>query len=165
MQMAESQQGRTTMSDPVFGMVYDVNKVHFEQAPLRISQVCRDLRGEKPWVYAEWKQDDIEYFVLSSRRSEVSGESAVIRGNECAVGLPEWVLSGNDPRYRPLKGKPFVAFGPSVARGIASDLFKRYSAAFGGKRAFLDAVRIGGLYPDERLAPLRDAFESFAKTP
>jgi hypothetical protein len=89
---------RSTMTDPVFGIVYDRRNVHFETAPARISELCRDRRGETFWLYAHWNQSDTDYYVLSSYRSETSGMAAVIHGARCVEGLPDWILSGN-PKF------------------------------------------------------------------
>jgi hypothetical protein len=157
-------QPRSLMGDPVFGMTYDTRKVHFENAPAKISQLCRDLSGETFWLYAYYKTPDAEYFVLSNSTSEVSGVGLVLRGTHCTEGLPDWILSGN-AKYHPFNEDQPVVFNDPILHGLASDLLRRYSSAFGGKKYFIDAVKKSGLPPNELVPPLRTDVERFIKAP
>src|SRR5258707_1362169 len=53
------------MADPLFGITYNPQEVHFEEAPASVSQLCRMLRGRKLWVYARSKRAGSEYFIVS----------------------------------------------------------------------------------------------------
>jgi hypothetical protein len=166
-------QSPARMSDPVFGIGYDPLKVHFEVAPARISSLCSEAKAKKYWLYAHWQDGPTEYFVISNQESSVSGVGVIIAGGKCAEGLPEWVLTG-DPQYAPtefrdgrLQRRTFeelIKFTPAVLRGLATDLLQRYTAAFGSKRNFLDAVRRDGLPPDDKTPVLKKEFESFSKS-
>jgi hypothetical protein len=147
-------------------VIYDAQKVRFEQAPPSIGRFCRDLRGEKFWLYAYWKEADTEYFVLSNRKSEVSGVGVVLRGTECATGLPDWVLTGDARNGGPDKVNKPVRFSDTVLHGLALDVLRRYTAAFGGKKNFLQAVRMPPHSGPSYLEPvLRSEFEKFAREP
>jgi hypothetical protein len=153
------------MSDPVFGLVYDTGKVHFERAPPSVERMCAaDLQGRKNfWLYAYWKALDTEYFLLSSRESQESGGAAVIHGNKCTLGLPDWILSG-EPSLNPDNRDRSIVFPASVLHGLASDLLKRYSVAFGSKRNFLDAThRLRHFSPTDLPPVLRTEYEAFSK--
>jgi len=167
-------QSRARMSDPVFGIGYDPLKVHFDAAPAKISSFCSEAKGKKYWLYAYWQDGPTEYFIISNHESSVSGAGVIISGGKCAEGLPEWVLTG-DPQYAPtefrdgrLQPRRFeepIKFTPAVLHGLATDLIRRYTAAFGGKKNFLDAVQKDGLPPDEKIPVLKKEFESFSKSP
>lgn len=140
-------------SDPVFGMTYDSRLVHFETAPKRVSQACPDLHGQQFWLYAYHKTGNLEYFVLSNRQSEDSGAGVILRGAECIEGLPDWLLSG-DAKYHPSKVNDGQGlFSEPALHSLSSDLLRRYAAAFGGKRNFLEAVKKKGL-PLQDLVPI-----------
>ena len=157
-------QPRALMSDPVFGIIYDSQEVHFEYAPTLISQFCPSAQAKTFWVYARWKAGDLDFFILSNRDSELAGYAVVLRGKACSEGLPPWILTG-DPLNRPGRGNESIFFSETILRGLATDLLRRYAVAFGGKKSFLEAVRKGGL-PSADLPPvLRSEFEKFAKSP
>jgi hypothetical protein len=93
-------------------------------------------------------------------------------GTHCKVaGNPDWVMTG-DPKYAPLEYRdgalrPVVRdknlkFPDSALHGLARDLLRRYTLAFGGKKKFLDAVRHSGISPHSDLTiVIRDEFEKF----
>lgn len=163
----------SAMSDPVFGIGYDPTRVHFEIAPPVISRLCSEAHGREYWVYAHWKGPSAEFFIISNRESVVSGGAVVISGGKCTQGVPPWLLTGNpeyaptelrDGRLQPLELDKGIAFTPAVLHGLAQDLLRRYTAAFGSKKAFLDAVAKDGLPPDENLPVLKTEFEKFARS-
>ena len=89
--------------------------------------------------------------------------SAVIRGNDCTLGLPEWILTG-DLRLRPDYKKTSIVIPPTVVRGLAKDLLTRYAKAFGGKREFLRAVgRLGHFELNDLPPALRSEYEKFSR--
>jgi len=154
------------MTDPIFGISYDVRKVAFERAPAFLGQACAaDLRGRKDfWVYANWKEGDVQYFVISSPRSQESGAAAVIHNGACTLGLPEWVLTGQ-ARFNPDNKDTSITFSATALHGLVVDLLRRYTAAFGGKRSFLEAVRKHGIAPDDKIPVLKEEFVRFSRSP
>lgn len=148
------------MSDPVFGISYDPEIVHFETAPSKISSLCSESRGQKFWLYAYSRAGETEYFVLSNQESKVSGVGVVISGGKCVEGLPDWILTGN-PEYSPQARSN--QFPPEVVHGLAVDLLRRYATAFGGKNNFLEAMRKDGLPPDDETPVLKEEFQKFSK--
>lgn len=167
-------QGKPLMSDPVFGISYDPSKVHFEAAPSRTSRLCPGLREARFWLYAYWRDGETEYFVLSNRKSSVSGAGVVISAGKCTEGLPDWILTGN-PEYAPraasdgnseaAKRARSIKFTPGVLHGLATDLLRRYTAAFGGKKSFIRAVQKDGLSPNNKMPVVKEEFEKFSKSP
>jgi hypothetical protein len=140
-------------SDPIFGMVFDAGKVHFEMAPSLIGESCKGEKGRKYWLFAHAKTADAEYFVVSNRRSEDSGASMVIRGKQCEIGPGEAILGYEGPTPK------------EVVQQLALDAFQRYSKAFGSKKAFLEAEKKGGLAPKELGPVLGPELEKFAAVP
>jgi len=135
------------------------------------------LRGGGPWwIYAHFKDNDLEFFVLSSKIASESSTSAAIVGTHCQLASnPDWAMTGN-PDYAPLEYRdgalrPVVLdkdlrFPDSALHGLAQDLLRRYAQAFSGKRRFLDAVRASGFSPSADLTPvIRGEFEKFSAEP
>lgn len=161
------------MSDPVFGIGYDLHSVHFQKAPAKISSLCPEAKEKEYWLYAYWQSGTTEYFIISNHSSSVSGVGVIISGKACVEGLPDWVLTGN-PQYAPTEFRNGrreprrfedpIDFPPVVLHGLAKDLLRRYAAAFGGKRGFLEALRRDGLPPDEKTPVLKKEFDRFRKS-
>src|ERR1700679_155502 len=124
---------RSTFSDPVFGTTYDTKAVHFETAPARIAELCRDMGRGTIWVFAHWRQGDDDYYVVSSYMSETSGIGVVIQRGVCVEGLPEWILSGN-PEFHPFKEDTPVVFNALILRGLATDLLRRMLPPTGARK-------------------------------
>jgi hypothetical protein len=154
-------------SEPIFGMVFDAKRIHFEQAATSILEPCKTLktlRSKAFWTFAHAKIEDTQYFILSNRTTEVSGVGIVVRGSECVEWLPERMINGEAtdgkdslPNWAPLND--------SVLKALAQDAFRRYAQAFGGKKNFLEALRKGGLAPDEIPKVLRDELAAFSREP
>ncbi len=150
------------MSEPVFGITYDPEKVHFDYAPSWLASRCHEKgANRKFWLYAYLKDGDTEYFVVSDRVSEESGIGFVVRGQKCSDGLPEWVLTG-DAQYN---GDKSIKFSAVVLKAIAQDVFRRYTAAFDGKKNFLQKVHHDHFTTADLLPPFRAEFERFEKEP
>jgi hypothetical protein len=120
------------MTDPMFGIGYDTRKVHFEYAPKSIGAACRrDLPSGNYWIYAHWKDaDNAEYVYLYG--APIADDDPVtlqIRGTACSVIESDW----DTPEKSGLPG--------SIREGLITDLFQRYVEAFGGKKAFVEALR------------------------
>lgn len=153
-------QSQTLFAEPIFGMIYDTRSVHFETAPDRLGQRCGLLRG-KQWLYAYWKEEDTEFFVVNNKTSWLTGVGLVLRGSSCTEGTAEWVLSGEPDTWKDHKS---VKFTEAVSLGLAKDLLRRYEAAFGGKKKFLEAVKPVGP-PGEQMPVLQREFERFSTSP
>jgi hypothetical protein len=161
---AQPRSSRSMMSDPVFGIAYDPQRVRFEYSPERIGRLCPDLQNRRFWLYAYSKEGTTEYFVISNRESETSGVGVVLRGTQCVVGLPDWVLTG-DSHLHPEKAGQSIRFSNTAVIGLASDLCRRYSIAFGGKDAFLSALHKDGLPLNDLLPSVRHAVYELSRTP
>lgn len=84
-------------SDPIFGMVFDAKRIHFEQAPKAVIAQCKslkELRTKPFWVFAHAKMDGTDYFILSNQTTDVSGAGLIVRGSECIEWLPESIIAG-----------------------------------------------------------------------
>ncbi len=98
----------------------------------------------------------------------------IISGGKCVEGLPDWILTG-DPEHGPQQARGghsenaelarSIKFTPEILQGLAADLLRRYTAAFGGKKYFLEAMRRDGLPPDDKMPVLKKEFEKFSKSP
>lgn len=100
-------QSRHPMFDPLFAISYDPQRVHFDLAPASISESCKDLRGRKLWVYAEWNSDETKYFIVSGfivnhpdgpGKGDISpdedGVAVALRGSQCTIDDAAWTMSG-----------------------------------------------------------------------
>lgn len=162
------------MDEPLFGISYSIAKVHFDDAPASIKRLCQ--WNDRMWLYASWKEADKEYFLVNDlvrTRPDGGGKQppgyepgfgsvVELHGTECAIAPADTFMSGEV-----VSGKHIKPIQPSdaVIRGLVSDAFLRYTAAFGGKENFVREVhKVGASLAD--LPPiLRSEFERFAKTP
>jgi hypothetical protein len=55
------------MTDPLFGISYDRQRVHFERMPSLLEKNCTRLHGRyvAAWAYGHFKTADSEYFLVS----------------------------------------------------------------------------------------------------
>src|SRR5580658_1185909 len=55
------------MTDQLFGILYDPEKVHFDRMPPTLPEKCPRLQGRyvAAWVYGHFKTADSEYFLIS----------------------------------------------------------------------------------------------------
>lgn len=154
-------QSKVLLADPIFGVNYDPPKVHFERAPAQVEKHCRDLRGERLWVYAHWQQSGIELFILSSLRSQPTGIGVVLQGANCTQIVPAWILTG-ETRNWTAGGDPPLQLTAAILDSLTSDLLQRYATAFGGKQRFIDAVHEGGRPAADWAPAVRRAFDAYA---
>lgn len=100
-------QAKHRMFDPLFAISYDPQQVHFELTSAAISELCKDLRGRKLWVYAESSSGDTKYFIVSgfivnhpdgpgqgSTSPDEDGVAVAIRGTKCTTDDAAWTMSG-----------------------------------------------------------------------
>jgi len=167
---------KRTMADPLFGIFYNVDEVHFEDAPAEVGQTCKELRGRKMWMYAELKTPDAEYYIVSgfltvrpdhpevgAPKFEPDGGVAVeLAGNTCRVAPADsfmWDDAGGGSKA------PSITVTKPILEGLVTDALNRYTAAFGGKSSFLRALH-SGQFSTKKLPPvLRARFEEFANRP
>jgi len=156
----------TYMTDPIFFITYDTRYVHFEGAPASISRLCGPLPEWKTiWTYASWKTDDAEYFVINGRRGDgttdpyVDGLAIKLHGTECTVDRENIFNTVTDTFRR-------IEAPPSAVTGLAENVLRRHTAAFGGKKKFLEAVlKDPSFQMTDLWDPVRIPFEQFAKSP
>ena len=151
-----------SMSDPIFGMRYNTQDVHFDYAPVKVSRFCGGFRGRRFWLYAYWKAGNREYFIVSDQVSEISGSGVVLYEAQCITGLPDWLIYGTMP---PDGAAKLTKITEDVRHGLVKDLLRRYSAAFGGKKNFLRSESRDGLPPYDLPLIFRVDFEEFATSP
>lgn len=162
------------MSDPLFGILYNPQRVHFEKMPTDLTSRCPQLRGRyvAAWVYGHLKTSDSEYFLISGlmqfhdeetgRATSIAPEEdggliVAINGSQCRVDLDEYFFPQEINTAK--KATPITA-SPAVVDGILHDAFQKYVAAFGSKQAFLKLVKPGVAIP-----PVDEQLEIFRKEP
>jgi hypothetical protein len=167
------------MADPFLGMFYDVDNVHFEDAPAAIGRNCKELRGRKMWLYAELKTAHAEYYIVSgfltikpdsptggAVASEPDGGVVVrLAGKSCRLA-PADTFMWEDKSQGP-KSAPNKAIEPSrfVLDGLVTDALRRYTAAFGGRSNFLKEVKEHHIAASKLPPTLWVHFEQFVSKP
>jgi hypothetical protein len=141
-------QSHYMMSDPIFGISYDPQKVHFEPVASSIVEHCPELRDRYvgAWVYGRSTAGDTQYLIISGflkdqdRGSGIKdvdfGLAVQVRGTKCAVTHWEYFLRGAAPTGE----QPRIRADESLLKEIAADILRRYALAFGGKKEFLNHV-------------------------
>jgi hypothetical protein len=138
----------TSFSDPLFGVQYDTQRIHFESVPSAIMQHCSDLRQRyiRAWIYGHTKTADTEYFIVSgfmryedetsgSKKEVVRDENGLIvavHGGSCEASVQDGFYWDENP--------PILKLSKETKRELARDSVQRYVKAFGGKDAFLKRV-------------------------
>ena len=162
------------MSDPLFGILYDPQKAHFEKMPTDLAERCPKLRGRyvTAWVYGHLKASDAEYFLIaglmefqedSPRGSrtiapeEDGGLVVALTSSQCRVDLDEYFFP---QEINPAKKATPITASPTVVNGILQDAFQKYATAFGGKQALLKLVKPGVAVP-----PVDEQLEVFKREP
>lgn len=162
------------MSDQLFGIQYDPQKVHFEKMPTSLVSRCHELRGRyvAAWVYGHFQAGDAEYFLISGLMKfhseepaggtsiapeEDDGLAVALRGSTCLVDEAGYFLS---QQINPAKKATPIVAPPAVISGILQDSFKRLVSAFGSKQEFLKRVKRGVAIP-----PIDEQLEVFKKNP
>jgi hypothetical protein len=141
--MAQPQQ---TMDDPLFGIEYDPQSVHFEEVPQSIHLLCPGLRDRKLWIYARWDTTDVQYFIVSgfmkfqpdgpgrAGTEPAFGTAVSLRGGKCTEDQSEYFLRGE---INPAKNATPIKVPEDILADIAMNALERYAKAFGGKANFL----------------------------
>jgi hypothetical protein len=151
--------------DPIFGIAYDPNTVHFEVAPAAISRACPDLRTPASKgdlrVYAHFRNGNTDYYIVQGTFDDF-GTAVAIRGSQCTeVDSDRFLVEGVSTLTGEREGIS-VADNQRIMDGIASDILVRYSKALGGKGHLLKAVEnsYDGMPP-----VLRRSLERYKATP
>jgi hypothetical protein len=154
-------QSPTLMGDPLFGIAYDPQKVHFEELPAGLQQKCAKLKGRyvAAWIYGHFKTTDSEYFLISglmefqedkpgAGRSispeEDDGLIVAIQGSKCLVDQAGYFYY---QEINTAKNATPIKAPASVVSGILQDAFSRDVSAFGGRQEFLKQVDRDALLP------------------
>lgn len=164
-------QARQMMDDPLFGIPYNPQVVHFEDAPKIIGELCPDLRNRKLWVYAQWGMKDTQYFIVSGFIKTHSDSPSSQEGSEPAFGTAVFLHRGkcteDQSEYflrreiNPARGATPIAASNTVLVEIARNALQRYARAFGSKAIFLKQ-----LSPSDRKAlppVLKEELERFER--
>lgn len=167
-------QAQKSMTDPLFGISYDRQRVHFERMPPLLVENCPRLHGRyvAAWAYSHFKTADSEYFLISGLMEshedkpggartiapeEGGGLVVALRGSKCLVDQADYFLTQGT---NPAKNATPIMVPTSVLTGILQNAFKRYVIAFGGKQEFLKHVK-----PNAILPIVREQLEIFEKDP
>ena len=160
------------MTDPLFGISYDRQRMTFERMPATLAESCPRLRGRyvTAWVYGHLKTPDSEYFLISGLMEshadepggartvapdEGGGVAVALRGSGCVVDQSEYFLT---QEVNPGKTATPIIVPKAVLVSILQEAFKRYVIAFGSKQEFLKHVK-----PKALLPVVREQFEAFEK--
>lgn len=146
------------IDDPLFGISYDPQKVHFERVPPLLSQKCTSVRERYvvAWVYGHFQAADAQYFLVSGlmqsrdeetgaltvAQEEGDGTVVALRSSKCLMDQADYFFSQG---VNPAKDATPIMVPKSVLRGVLQDAFKRYSNAFGGREKFVAKVKIGAI--------------------
>jgi hypothetical protein len=167
-------QAPRSMTDPLFGVSYNPEEVHFEHMPLILAEKCPKLRGRyvEAWVYGHFRASDSEYFLISGlmefeedkpggARSiapeEGDGLIVALQHSKCLVDQAGYFY---DQKINPAKTATPITAPGSVVSGILQDAFRRDVVAFGGKQELMKHVK-----PNVLLPAARREFEKFQKDP
>ena len=160
------------MSDPLFGISYDRERIHFQRMPHMLVEHCPELRGRyvAAWTYGHFKTTDSEYFLISGLMEshadepggavtvapdEGGGVAVALQGSHCLVDQVEYFLTQH---INPAKGATPIMVPPPTLNGILRDAFKRYVVAFGGRQELLKQIK-----PNVALPVVQEQFEIFNK--
>jgi hypothetical protein len=149
--------------DPVFGISYQPEKIHFEPAPPGLLDTCRGLVNarwtRKLWIYAQASGQNTQYLVVGGfyvkRRSPPAKLETDPKGAILQVSDSGCTLLG--PAREVLQYPEGLVASP-VLTALAADLVKRYRSAFGGRAALqaqLEEQHASPVFPRDAL--LRDA--------
>lgn len=158
------------MREPVFNVEYDIRRVQFESVPGPLLRCEGQLAKDKYWLYAQWKNGDNEYLVISSLATKHHPIGLVITSASCIVGDADWLTSGSPPGPS-FTRDPYQGFTipDSALHGVCADALRRAALAFGGKKKYLAMiakfhVRLGD--PEMDLTPeFMSEFVKFATSP
>jgi hypothetical protein len=149
------------MEDPLFGIVYDPQQIHFDAVPVSLMKRCPDLRHQyvEAWIFGHLKTADSEYFLISGlvqyhdqvtgapteiAPDETDGLVAALRDSKCLVDQADYFLS---QQVNPARNATPIMVPRSVVSGILQDAFRRDARAFGGKQRFLEKVNRNAIGP------------------
>lgn len=127
------------ISEPIFGIQYSPQVVHFDNAPQLIGQTCKDMRGKTLSVYASIRDHDIQYFIVQEPFGEF-GVAIAIEHTRCAeIDLDRFLYEGIGA---------FAERGIAVRKddnrrileSVSLNIVSEYSKAFGGRDKFLNAL-------------------------
>jgi hypothetical protein len=153
--LAEAQAGaqpQKLMTDPLFVIFYNPEKVHFDTLPDAVIKKCPDLEGryKRAWVYGHLNTAQAEYFIVSGFMiyhdgntghpyvgPDANGVAVELRGSECIVADTDYLLLGTAA----VGDNPFTGLSQSVLEGISKDAIQRHIRAFGGKSNFLEHIK------------------------
>jgi hypothetical protein len=165
-------QHQQQMTDQLFGVSYDPQKVHFDKMPAALADKCPGLRHRyvNAWVYGHFKTHESEYFLISGLMEfhrerggptiapeEGDGLIVAVQDSKCLLDEAGYFLTQT---VNTGKGATPIMVPSSVLTGILRDAFERYSVAFGGKQEFLKRVRRNGALP-----VVQEQLNTFEKSP
>jgi hypothetical protein len=161
-----------TIADPLFGILYDPDRVRFQQLPSVVSKTCTNVRKRyvAGWVYADLQTADARYLLVSglirSRDEETGADTVaqeegdgtiiVLRKSKCLMDQADYFFSQS---VNPAKDATPIMVSRSIIVGLLRNGFERYSNAFGGAKKFLAKVRIDVIAPPI----VREQLEIFEK--
>jgi len=96
-----SQNRRTQLQDPMFGISYSPSRVHYEPMPMPIRQICPGYEHGTFWVFAHVQRESGDYYVVMGIRPGQDGDSLgaalLIKDSKCYQEDSTRMLSGFVP--------------------------------------------------------------------
>lgn len=153
------------IDDPVFGLSYSIQRVHFESAPPALANACREVLTNANWdrrlfIYAHNDSSGTEYYVLGGyyvrRNGANTGTSTVFLSDPkgALVRLQGGHCSPLGPARESFDSRPQEITSEQLDL-LAADAVQRYRKAFGGAQKFKSALvrqkSLQALRPDHPL--------------
>jgi hypothetical protein len=145
---------KVQMSDPLFAISYDPQKVHFAPPPSGLATRCPELRKTyvKAWSYGHLEASGADYFLISGMMryhdnasgaptaispDETGGLVVELRANECRVDQADYFFN---QQVNPARNATPIVASRSVIVTFLQRVFETYAKAFGGREKFLRQV-------------------------
>lgn len=137
------------MSDPLFGITYNPQQVHFERMPASLSTNCPRLRGRyvEAWIYGHLKTAESEYFLISGlieiqedksegfrtiAPEEGDGVIVAVRRSKCLIDQTDYFFTQN---VNPAKQATPIKAPESVLNEILADALDGTALGLGENRS------------------------------
>lgn len=104
---ANAQVKSTNLQDPMFGLSYDYNKVHYEKITSDVSSVCSGYIHGSYWIFAHVRRATVDYYIVMGvdrhQDGDALGAALAIEGGKCFEEDSSRALSGAVPKmgFRP----------------------------------------------------------------
>jgi len=130
---------KTIVDDPIFGLYYDPNDIHFDELETRdLLPMCRRALSDFArlpltlTLYAQYVHESTKIYVAGRDDND---KILVIRNGTCDAGVPIMAILQRHHEPRVASDGPMLS--DSEVSALFDDALARYGRAFGGKDRFL----------------------------